>query len=165
MTKKSFSKARRGRRVGWLLLPLAVLSFITLADNLGNYVITDFSAVLENHKPPYETQVKSLLQGAEAEPQSGGQTLIRGLKLQTFNETGELQMLVRAPQCLFATVRDSNTVHYTVSSAGPFTAQSGDGRYTFEGEGFLWQQTNNVLIISNRVQTVIRAETKIAPKK
>ena len=149
-------------------LLLAGLGFIASAENLGNYVITDFSAVLENHKAPYETQMKSLLQGAEAEPQSGGQTLIRSLKLKTFSETGELQMLVQAPECVFATLRDSNSVgavHYTVSSGGHLTAQSGDGRFVFEGEGFLWQQTNNVLIISNRVQTVIQSEPKKASKK
>ena len=140
-------------------LALAGLCFIASAQNFGNTVVKDFAAVLENHKAPHETQMKSLLQGVEAEPQSDGVVLIRGLKLQTFTETGEIQMIVQAPECVF------DTAHHTVSSRGHLDAQSGDGRFYFEGEGFLWQQTNSILIISNRVQTVIRDEPKKTLKK
>ncbi|MFO1488977.1 MAG: hypothetical protein U1F65_10920 [Verrucomicrobiota bacterium] len=148
--------SRAGRLGAGAMLLFA--SFLAFAD-LGNYVIKNFSAVMENHKAPYETQIKTLLEGDEAEPKSGGQVLIRGLKLQTFSETGEVQMTVKAPECIF------NASRKTVHSAGPFEAFTGDGRFSFAGEGFLWQQTNNVLIISNRVQTEIRSESKKASLK
>ena len=148
-----------GSLVYWAMLPLATVGFVSSAQNFGNTVVKDFAAVLENHKAPHETQIKSLLQGTEAEPQSGGRVLIRGLKLQTFTDSGDVEMIVLAPQCVFDTARKA------VFSDGHLEVLSGDGRLSFEGEGFLWQQTNNVLIISNRVQTLIRGESKTASKK
>jgi hypothetical protein len=138
-----------------VIAALALLSFIALAsDKFANTVVKDFS-VPEYYEPPHETKMKSLLQGAEAEPQSGGQILIRKLLLQTFAEAGETQMVVHAPQCTFDSVQRS------VRSDGHIEAQSGDGRFFIEGEGFLFQTTNWNLIMSNRVHTVIRS----APKK
>jgi hypothetical protein len=49
-----------------------------------------------------------------------------------------------------------DSTQLSVRSAGHFEAKSPDGKYDVEGEGFLWQQTNSVLIISNRVRTTIR---------
>ena len=160
MILKALFKQRAGspRSVG-SLLALVAFAGIVAAQQFGNTVVKDFAAVLENHKAPHETQMKSLLQGAEAEPQPDGQVLIRGLKLQTFTVTGEVEMIVQSPQCIFDTVR------HRVYSEAHLEVQSGDGRFTFAGEGFLWQQTNNVLIISNRVQTVIRSEPKKASKQ
>jgi lipopolysaccharide export system protein LptA len=33
-----------------------------------------------------------------------------------------------------------------------------DGKFSIEGEGFLWQQTNSTLLVSNRVHTIIHPE-------
>ena len=46
----------------------------------------------------------------------------------------------------------------SASSPGPLRAQTGDGRFSIEGEGFLWLQTNSSLFISNRVHTVVQPE-------
>ena len=35
---------------------------------------------------------------------------------------------------------------------------SSDGRYSIEGNGFLWRTTNSSLIISNNVRTLIRKD-------
>ncbi len=148
----------RRRAAPWLALLLAVSGLAASPERFGNTVVKDF-AVPDNFGPPHETQMKSLLQGDEAEPQSGGQILIRGLKLQTFNEAGEIQMVVRAPQCVF------DTAQHTVFSNGRLEAQSGDGRFFFEGEGFLLQQTNSTLTISNRVHTLIKNPRPAALKK
>lgn len=137
---------------------LAIVGFIASAEEFGNMVVKDFPVVLEYHKAPHETQTKLLLHGDEAEPH-GGLVLIRGMTLQLFGETGELQMLVQAPQCTF------DTVQHTVSSTGHLEVQSGDGQFLLTGEGFSFQQTNKVLIISNRVQTVLRSEPKKASKQ
>lgn len=106
--------------------------------------------VPEYFDPPHETQLKSLLQGAEAEPLSNGLIFIRQLKLQTFDEKGAGQMVVHAPRCVFDTTRR------TVSSAGPLEVESDDGKLHLQGQGFLWCQTNLDLIISNTVHTTIR---------
>ena len=36
--------------------------------------------------------------------------------------------------------------------------QTADGKFSIEGEGFLWQQTNSTLLVSNRVHTIIHPE-------
>ena len=142
----------------WLVILLAVAGLAAIAEEPpGNIAVRNFSAVLENYDAPYETQIKSLLEGTEAEPH-GALILIRGLKWQTFATNGEVQMIVRSPQCIFdAKLR-------CVHSDGHIEAQSGDGRFYFEGRGFLLQLTNQNLIISNRVINVIRNESKTATK-
>lgn len=107
--------------------------------------------------PPRETQMKSLLEGAEAEPLPGGLIAITNLKLQTFNEvTGEPQMLVSAPKCVFDSSRQ------TLNSDGPLQVRTADRNLLVEGEGFFWQQTNSNLIISNRVRTTVNGPLDIS---
>ena len=119
--------------------------------------MTDFRAQLENHSPPNEAQVKTLLEGAKAQPRSG-RYWITDARLSTFGTNGTLDMLAEAPQCIY----DSATK--TVSSTGPLQIQSADRRFLIEGEGFLLQQTNSNLIISSRVHTVVRGVTAGAPR-
>jgi hypothetical protein len=109
-----------------------------------------FRAPLEYFPPPHELQIKSFLEGAEAEPQPDGLILIRDAKLQTFQEDGTREMTVITPSCVF------DTKQQTVNSAGPLQLQTSDDKLLLEGEGFLWRQTNSDLIISNRVHTTVR---------
>jgi hypothetical protein len=153
-----FFERKPGGLVYCLSAAMAIFGFVALAQQMSNTVVKDFS-VPESFDPPHEKQLKSLLQGAEAEPQSGGLILIRRLKLQSFTETGETQMVVLAPQCVF------DTTQHTVNSAGHLDARSGDGRLFIEGEGFLFQQTNLNLIISNRVHTIIRNTPQKTPQQ
>lgn len=123
---------------------------VALAQTPPNNTIKNFRAPLEYFDPPHELQMKSFLEGAEAEPQSDGLILIRDAKLQTFHEDGSRDMTVTTPHCIF----DSKL--QTVSSAGPLQVQSSDDKLQLEGEGFFWQLTNSDLIISNRVSTTVR---------
>lgn len=132
-----------------LALALCAFVFTVSAQTNSTTKVKDFS-VPEYYDPPHETQLKTLLQGAEAEPASEGRILISEAKLQTFAQNGQPQMLVEAPHCVFDSVRRA------VSSPGPLRVRSADGKLNLEGEGFLWQQTNSNLIISNRVRTIIR---------
>jgi len=95
-------------------------------------------------------QVKSFLEGTEAEPGADGVIQIRNAKLQTFREDGSKDMTVKAPQCVFDT-----RVH-TVSSAGPLQVQTTN--VLVQGVGFLWQQTNSVLFISNQQVTTVTGQ-------
>src|SRR5439155_27212100 len=61
-------------------------------------------------------------------------------------------MSVEAPQCVY----DSS--NHIINSSGPLRAQTSDGKFLIEGEGFLWQQTNTSLTISNRVHTIIHQD-------
>jgi hypothetical protein len=111
--------------------------------------VKGFQAPLEYFDPPHELQMKSYLEGSEAEPAADGMILIRDAKLQTFTETGAHEMTVKAPQCIF----DSR--QHTVSSAGPLQVQTYDNKLLLQGVGFFWQETNSDLIISNQVRTTI----------
>ena len=129
-----------------VLFCLAVAS----AQNAGNASIKRFKAPLEYFDPPFELQVKSYLEGAEAEPQGDGLILLRDAKLETFQTNGTAEMTITAPQCFF------NMKDQTVNSAGPFQMRTSDEALLQEGVGFYWEKTNSEFIISNRVQTTVR---------
>jgi hypothetical protein len=114
---------------------------------------SNFTSV-EYFEPPHERQMKSRLSGAEAEPRAGGLLVIRQLKLETFKPDGEAELIVIAPECVY------DTFNHTASSPGHLQAQTGDGKFHVEGDGFLWRQNNSSLTISNRVRTVIEYQTK-----
>jgi hypothetical protein len=128
------------------LLCLAIAS----AQSAGNATIKKFKAPLDYFEPPHELQVKIYLEGAEAEPQGDGLILLRDAKLQTFQESGEPEMTVTAPQCTF------NMKDQTVNSAGPFQMRRFDEPLLQEGVGFFWQKTNSEFIISNSVHTTVK---------
>lgn len=112
--------------------------------------VKGFQAPLEYFDPPHELQMKSYLEGSEAEPGADGVILIRNAKLQTFHEDGAKEMTVKAPQCVF----DSR--QHTVSSAGPLQMQTSN--VLVEGVGFFWQQTNSDLMISNQQSTTVSGQ-------
>jgi lipopolysaccharide transport protein LptA len=108
--------------------------------------------VVETYDPPHENQIKSLLRGARAQPLAEGRYQLTEVTLQTFRETGEGELSVKAPQCLYDSARHS------ANSPGHLQAQSADGKFSIEGDGFLWEQTNSCLRISNQVHTVVQPE-------
>jgi hypothetical protein len=118
------------------------------ADTIG-FEGTDFKVPLENFAPPNETQIKTLLEGAKAQPGSNGKIVLTDARLTTFNTNGILETLTTAPSCVF------DSVDHTLSSSGPLRMQTADKKFVLEGMGFLIQ-TNSVLIISNRVRTLVQ---------
>lgn len=112
----------------------------------------DFKLELENYAPPYEAQPRTLLESAKVQPQPGGKILLTDAKLKTFSTNGTLELLAQSPQCSFDSTRR------TASSPMPLQLHTGDGRFFTEGEGFLWDQTNSSLVISNRVHTTLRKD-------
>jgi len=125
-------------------------------DNPG-FVTKGFQAsgfkVAEHYGPPHENQIKSLLEGGKATPLSSGKTLLSdGVTMQNLTESNTLQLVIKAPECLY------DSAGQTASSAGPLRVETPDGKFLIEGEGFLWQQTNSSLFISNRVHTLIKSE-------
>jgi len=99
-------------------------------------------------EPPHEQQVKMKLSGAEAVPLAGFMWDVKQLHIETFDESGKLEMVVRAPQCSYA-------LGGVASSPGRLELQAGDGKFRVSGVGFLWRQTESLLIISNDVHSVV----------
>lgn len=118
--------------------------------------IEDFKSP-EFYPPPNQAQMKSIVQGAEAEPQTGNRYLLRQLTLKTFRVTGETEMAAESPACIF----DSDS--HVVTSINHVKMQTGDNRFLIEGEGFAWIQTNANFFLSNRVHTVIRRDLFAKP--
>lgn len=134
-----------------LILDLLFCLATALAQGTPNGSFKHFQAPLEYFPAPHDLQIKTFLEGAEAEPQPDGLILIRDAKLQTFHEDGTRDMTVITPSCIF------DAKQQTVNSAGPIQVQMSDDKLFHEGKGFLWRQTNNWdLIISNRVHTIVR---------
>jgi lipopolysaccharide export system protein LptA len=132
-----------------LALGLALFPLLGHAQPIGT--VLGFK-IPEYYPPPHDTQMKSMLEGARAERQPDGRYLVTEAKWRTFRVTGEGELAVAAPQCFY------DQSQRTVSSAGPLHVQTGDGKFSIEGEGFLYRQTNSTLVVSNRVHTILHGE-------
>jgi lipopolysaccharide export system protein LptA len=105
------------------------------------------------YPPPHQKQLKSLLTGLSAEERANGLYFIKEAKFETFLETGQGEMLVQAPSCLYESRGD-----HSISSPGPLEVRAADGKFSIAGEGFRWGQTNSSLFISNRIHTIVHPE-------
>jgi lipopolysaccharide export system protein LptA len=104
------------------------------------------------YPPPNETQMKSLLEGTGVQPQPDGRLLVTGAKYRTFGTNNEVELSVEAPQCFY------DQGQRTINSAGPMHMQIANGKFSIEGEGFLYHVTNSTLLVSNRVHTILHPD-------
>jgi hypothetical protein len=89
------------------------------------------------------TKMKSLLEGASALPQPGGRSLVTEAKYQRFGTNNEVELNVEAPQCLY------DDGQKAISSSGPLRMQVVNGKFSIEGEGFLYGVTNSTFPIAS----------------
>jgi hypothetical protein len=121
------------------------------AESLPLGYATNFSSVAY-FEPPHELQVKARLSGAEASPLPGALFDLKQMKVETFSTSGRLERIVEAPQCVYA------PLDHVASSPGHLELRSGDGKFKVEGDGFLWEESEQSLVISNHVHTVITTQ-------
>jgi len=131
-----------------------VFSRAFAADQAVSNSVKGFKAPLKFFEPPHELQMQSYLEGSESEMGPNGTVIIHDAKLQTFHEDGSREMIVNAPQCLY----DYNS--HIVRSDGPLKVQTWDDNnkraLQLQGSnGFYWQETNSLLIVSNQQKTTI----------
>ncbi len=129
---------------------LVIMSMVvaSVAQQIPTGHATDFVSNTY-FEPPHEQQVKMKLSGKEALPLPGGLLDVKHLQIETFTVDGKPEMIARAPQCNYAPLDGMAT------SNGRLEMQTTDGKCRVNGEGFLWRQNDSLLIISNRVHTVI----------
>ena len=138
-------------RFGFACLALVLLPPFTSAraQFSAGMKINNFS-VNDPFPAPNQTQMRYKLTGAEGRPQPDDKFLLTTVNVQTFRLNGDREMIVDAPECTFD--KRANTV----GSAGRLILQSGDGKLRVEGDGFVGQLTNRILIISNNVQAKVQ---------
>src|SRR5439155_7670234 len=135
-----------------LLLLVSMLLFEP--RGVGGQEITNFKFGPGGYfDPPHEKQLKSLLTGAKAWPISNGLWMTIQGRFETYQPDGQRELLVEAPQSIY-----DQTGEQSLRSNGPLRVQAADGKFTIEGEGFLWRPTNSVLFISNGVHTIVHPD-------
>lgn len=140
--------AGAGRFVApWGMLGLAVL--VGGGAGLERIIVKNFSVCPAHYPPPNQVRMKSLLEGAQAQALNATQYLVTEAKLQTFQTNGHRELLVETPQCIY------NSAQRSVSSSETLRVSAGEGKFSIAGEGFLWQQTNASLALSNSAGLVI----------
>jgi lipopolysaccharide transport protein LptA len=129
---------------------------------LSKYIkAEDFKLPISYYEGQYQGQARSIISGREARPLTGAKSyLIKDMKLEMFHETGEREMVVVSPECLY------NTETMVASSAARFQLQTtNEGRYAtaraedkglfLEGEGYEWSHALGRMLVSNKVHTVV----------
>jgi hypothetical protein len=96
-------------------------------------------------------QLKGRLKLAEGDYLTNGLVLGKTMQLDQYTPDGNTNLVARAPECLF----DPNT--RAAWSTGRLEILAMDGRFFMAGnEGFAASLTNNTLILSNRVRTILK---------
>ncbi len=103
---------------------------------------------------PKTLKLKAIFTGQNAKQVSGSQVRVSEFGMRTFRNgnPSEVELIATAPDCLI----DRNSS--VASSSGKIQAYTATTNLYIEGEGFFCQQTNAILIISNKVQTIIRKD-------
>ena len=128
---------------------------IAFADQpaMGNSA-KGFKTVLDFFPKPHELQMHSYLEASQSEMGPNGTVILHEAKLQMFHEDGTREMIMNSPRCFY----DFNK--HSVSSTGALQVQTWDDNHKralqLQGSnGFYWQQTNSLLIVSNQQKTTI----------
>ena len=100
------------------------------------------------------SELKAILTGQNVKQITGSQVLVSDFGMRTFRNgnTNEVELIAEAPECFIDQTRTA------AWSPGKIRAYTANTNLYIEGEGFFCQQSNAVLIISNKVQTIIRKE-------
>jgi len=134
----------------WGVVMAILCGVMAYAQNITFGTMKKFSI------PDYYTGTdtkKSLLTGAQAVPQANGRVLIRQLRIESYDRQGMTNLVIEAPECNF----DYGTRQ--AWSDGPLKITDGRGRFSMEGNrGFVWNQTNSNLVVSNQVKASIRKD-------
>ena len=114
--------------------------------------------------PEYDRRtgrIISLLSGDKAVPHKNGVILVEGARLETYRYIGvkkNVDLIIEAPTCLFE-LRSR-----VASSSGAMKVYRAEGGAVLEGSGFLWRSKPALLVITNRVRTVMNQGFSINEK-
>ena len=135
----------QGQGRSWL--PVAV-GLVLVAAHAVALEANNFSTS-EYFPPPHYTNLQYKLTAAQGRSLPGDQQLLSKVTLQTFKMTGEAELVIDVPECVY------DPASRTVDSPGPLIVQSGDGRFRITGDGFSYRQGESRVVISNRVHATV----------
>lgn len=95
-------------------------------------------------------RLANVLTGSGATLRTGGEVLLETVRLLSLDPAGRTNFIVQGARCSF------RANEKRAQSAEPLRLVSGDGRLELTGRGFAWWQTNNLILVSNDVQTTVR---------
>ena len=87
----------------------------------------------EYYDAPHETQMKWLLECAQAKLQPDGRWRVTNAKWRTFRVNGDGELVAEAPECFYD--KDQRSIN----SAGPLHVETADGKFSIDGVGFLYR--------------------------
>ena len=137
----------------WWLFGVSCLVFgVSLhaqVPSLGTATAKDFRNEIF-YPPPNLNQVKSVIKGGQGRQLTNNLiALTLGVGMETFRTNGQRELRLEATECIY------DTKARVAFSPGTIKAESGDGKYTIAGEGFLWRQSDNSFVVSNRVHSTV----------
>ena len=127
---------------------------MTADDKLQSIPITGTATRLSSvsyFEPPNDQKVEVRVTGEEMSPLPGGLFDVKKLTIEKYDVSGKLEAEIRAPECTYAELDG------VASSPGHLEVDLAGGKIHTEGDGFLWQQKDQSLAISNNVHTIIKA--------
>jgi hypothetical protein len=137
-----------------LLAMCLVPAALTADDQLPSIPIKGTATKLSSvtyFEPPNDQKIDERLTGDEMTPLPGGLFDVKNLTIEKFDVSGKLLAVIRAPECTYAELDG------IASSPGHLEVDLAGGKIHTEGDGFLWQQKDQSLAISNNVHTIIKA--------
>lgn len=130
-----------GGALGGLLLAASLMAQERPVGRVKNFAVPDYDA---------QNRRKAVLYGEEATSGANGLWQIQRLRIESYAGQTNPAWIVEAPACVY---HDPSRHAW---SDGPLTASSTDGQLQVTGQGFDWRQTDQQLVISNQVRTVLR---------
>ena len=120
----------------------------SLAADIGNATIRGGwqTAITENG------QVTTILRGEEI---NGSQITQLSIQLNKKGEKSTPEFFIESPECEIPQLSKSI---YDASSSKSIILRTADGGFTIEGIGWKWSQSQGLLVISNKVTTIIRKD-------
>jgi hypothetical protein len=141
--------------VRWLLACIAMIGCGVVAH--GQAIVSSVGVGKDFKFPDYYPssngvrQLKTLVTGSEAQFVSNNMNVVRlqNPRLTNYTPEGQLEWSAHSPECTV------NVNTREVRGSTNMVFRTADEKLLLRGVGFLWQQTNSVLILSNQVFTWI----------
>lgn len=110
--------------------------------------------------PEYDRQtgkIRSMLSSATAVQPQNGPIRLTGVRVETYSYDGgqrKVDLVVEAPHCFF------DVEKRIANSPGAVNVYRTDRRVSLTGEGFAWNSESGLLVVSNKVRTVVLDEER-----